>query len=154
MAAKELKVGDIAPDFQAKNENGELLKLSDYLGKKVILFFYPKDNTPGCTTESCNFRDHYEDLQEKGFEVIGVSVDSEASHQRFKAKHKLPFTLISDTEKELVTLYGVWKEKSLFGKKYMGTLRTTFVIDEKGKIISIIDKVKNSEATQQILESI
>lgn len=154
MAAKELKVGDIAPDFQAKNENGELLKLSDYLGKKVILFFYPKDNTPGCTTESCNFRDHYEDLQEKGFEVIGVSVDSEASHQRFKAKYKLPFTLISDTEKELVTLYGVWKEKSLFGKKYMGTLRTTFVIDEKGKIISIIDKVKNSEATQQILESI
>ena len=154
MSPVELKVGDSAPAFKAKNENGEFVQLSDYLGKKVIIFFYPKDNTPGCTTESCNFRDHYEDLQDKGFEVIGVSIDSESSHLKFKSKHNLPYTLIADTDKELVSLYGVWQEKSLFGAKYMGTVRTTFVIDEQGKILSIIKKVKNSEAAQQILESI
>lgn len=147
-----LKVGDPAPDFVAKNQHGEDVALKDFRGKKVILYFYPKDNTPGCTTEACNFRDHYEDLLAEGYEVIGVSVDSQQSHQKFIKKHNLPFTLLADDDKSLVQAYGVWGEKNLYGVKYMGTNRVTFVIDEEGIIRHIIQKVDNKNATQQIRE--
>src|SRR5690606_5715571 len=146
----ELKVGDKAPQFTSKNQNGEEIKLSDFQGKKVILYFYPKDNTPGCTTEACNFRDNYQSLLKDGFEVIGVSIDSEQSHQKFISKFELPFNLVSDEDKKLVEDYGVWVEKNMYGKKYMGTARTTFIIDEKGIIKHIIKKVDNKNASQQI----
>jgi len=149
---EKLKVGDKAPDFKAKNQRGETISLSDFAGKKLILYFYPKDNTPGCTTESCNFRDNYQSLLGKGFEVVGVSIDNEASHQRFTKKHDLPFNLLVDDEKKMVEDYQVWKEKNLYGLKYMGTVRTTFIIDEEGIIEHIISKVKNKEASQQILD--
>lgn len=149
---EKLKVGDQAPDFKAKNQAGETISLSDFAGKKLILYFYPKDNTPGCTTESCNFRDNYQSLLTKGFEVVGVSIDSEASHQRFTKKHDLPFNLLVDDKKKMVEDYGVWQEKNLYGLKYMGTVRTTFVINESGIIEHIINKVKNKEASQQILD--
>ena len=146
----ELKVGDKAPNFKAKNQNGEELSLSDFKGKKVILYFYPKDNTPGCTTEACNFRDNYQSLLKDGFEVIGVSIDSEQSHQKFISKFELPFNLVSDEDKKIVESYGVWVEKNMYGKKYMGTARRTFIIDEKGTIQHIIKKVDNKNASQQI----
>lgn len=146
----ELKVGDKAPQFTSKNQNGEEIKLSDFKGKKVILYFYPKDNTPGCTTEACNFRDNYQSLLKDGFEVIGVSIDSEQSHQKFISKFELPFNLVSDEDKKIVEDYGVWVEKNMYGKKYMGTARTTFNIDEKGIIQHIIKKVDNKNASQQI----
>ena len=145
-----LVVGDKAPAIRSKNQHGEVVQLSDFLGKKVILYFYPKDNTPGCTTEACNFRDNYQSLLKDGFEVIGVSIDSEQSHQKFIAKHELPFTLLADEDQQIVNDYGVWVEKNMYGKKYMGTHRTTFVIDEKGIIQHIIKKVDNKNATQQI----
>lgn len=147
----KLKVGDKAPDFEAKIQTGETIKLSDYHGKKVILYFYPKDNTPGCTAQSCNLRDNYEMLQEQGFVVLGVSGDSEKSHVKFIEKQSLPFDLIADTEKEVHNLYGTWGEKQMYGKTYMGTLRTTFVIDEKGVISEIIEKVKTKDHTAQIV---
>lgn len=146
----ELKVGDKAPNFKAKNQNGEELSLSDFKGKKVILYFYPKDNTPGCTTEACNFRDNYQSLLKDGFEVIGVSIDSEQSHQKFISKFELPFNLVSDEDKKIVESYGVWVEKNMYGKKYMGTARRTFIIDEKGTIQHIIKKVDNKNVSQQI----
>lgn len=145
-----LEVGQKAPDFSAKNQHGETVHLSDFKGKKVILYFYPKDNTPGCTTEACNFRDNYQSLQNDGFEIIGVSVDDEASHQKFSSKHELPFQLLVDEDKKLVEAYGVWVEKNMYGKKYMGTARTTFVIDADGIIQHIIKKVDNKNASQQI----
>lgn len=146
----KLEVGQKAPDFSAKNQHGETVHLSDFKGKKVILYFYPKDNTPGCTTEACNFRDNYQSLQKDGFEIIGVSVDDEASHQKFSSKHELPFQLLVDEDKKLVEAYGVWVEKNMYGKKYMGTARTTFVIDADGIIQHIIKKVDNKNASQQI----
>ncbi|HUH19469.1 thioredoxin-dependent thiol peroxidase [Albibacterium sp.] len=149
---EELKAGDKAPDFTGKNQKGESISLADFSGKKLILYFYPKDNTPGCTTESCNFRDNYQSLLHKGFEVVGVSIDSEASHQRFSNKHNLPFNLLVDEDKKIVQDYQVWGEKNLYGMKYMGTKRTTFVINESGIIEHIIKKVKNKEASQQILD--
>jgi len=149
---EELKVGDKAPDFKATNQASETISLADFSGKKLILYFYPKDNTPGCTTESCNFRDNYQSLIHKGFEVVGVSIDSEASHQRFTKKHDLPFNLLVDEDKKMVQDYQVWGEKNLYGMKYMGTKRTTFVINESGIIEHIITKVKNKEASQQILD--
>ncbi|MFB5946296.1 thioredoxin-dependent thiol peroxidase [Albibacterium profundi] len=149
---KQLEVGDQAPSFKAKNQTGDLITLDDFRGKKLVLYFYPKDNTPGCTTESCNFRDNYESLTTKGFEVVGVSVDGEASHKRFADKHNLPFNLLVDDEKKMVEDYQVWVEKNLYGRKYMGTARTTFVINEEGTIEHIIKKVKNKEASQQILD--
>ena len=145
-----LEIGQQAPDFSAKNQNGETVHLSDFKGKKVILYFYPKDNTPGCTTEACNFRDNYQSLKKDGFEIIGVSVDNEASHKKFISKHELPFQLLVDEDKRLVEAYGVWVEKNMYGKKYMGTARTTFVIDEQGIIQHIIKKVDNKNASQQI----
>lgn len=150
----ELTIGDVAPAFSAKNQNGETVSLSDFKGKKVILYFYPKDNTPGCTAEACDFRDNYQSLTSKGFEVIGVSTDDEKSHKKFETKFELPFTLIADTDKEIVEKYGVWVEKSMYGKKYMGTARKTFLIDENGKIATIIDKVDTKNSSQQLLDAI
>lgn len=149
-----LKVGDKAPSFNAPNQNGETLSLDDYKGKKVILYFYPKDNTPGCTAEACNLNDNYTSWTAKGFEVIGVSPDSAASHMRFIAKHNLSFNLIADTEKEVLEAYGAWGEKKMYGKTYMGVLRTTFVIDENGVIEAIFTKVKTKDHTKQIEEAL
>ena len=149
---ENLKVGDVAPNFTANNQNNEAVSLSNFKGKKVILHFYPKDNTPGCNAEACSFRDNYQLFVNKGFEVIGVSTDDEKSHKKFEAKFELPFTLIADTEKAIVEAYGVWVEKSMYGKTYMGTARKTFVIDEEGKIILIIDKVDTKNASQQLMD--
>jgi peroxiredoxin Q/BCP len=147
-----LEVGQMAPDFEAKIESGETIKLSDFKGKKVILYFYPKDNTPGCTAQACNLRDNYEALQKAGYVVLGISSDSEKSHQKFIEKQSLPFSLIADEDKTVHELYGTWVEKSMYGRKYMGTARTTFVIDEKGKIEEIIEKVKTKDHTAQIIK--
>jgi thioredoxin-dependent peroxiredoxin len=146
-----LQIGDQAPDFEAPNQSGDTVKLSDFRGKKVVLYFYPKDNTSGCTAQACNLRDNYTELQKAGYEVIGVSKDSVRSHQNFVSKQELPFTLISDEDTSINQAYGVWKEKSMYGKKYMGTARTTFLIDEQGKITDIIEKVKTKDHTDQIL---
>jgi len=147
----ELTVGQSAPDFDVTDQDGNPIKLSDFKGRKVILFFYPKDNTPGCTAEACNLRDHYDDLRTRGYEVLGVSTDSEKSHQGFIQKQNLPFRLLADTEKQIHEKYGTWVEKSMYGRKYMGTARVTFVIDENGTIESIIEKVKTKDHTSQIL---
>ncbi len=147
-----LKPGDKAPSFTTKNQHGETVSLADFIGKKVILYFYPKDNTPGCTTEACNFRDNYQSLQQDGFEVIGVSIDSEQSHQKFISKFELPFTLLSDQDHQIEEAYGVWAEKNNYGKKYMGTVRTTFIIDEQGLISHIIRKVDNQHSSDQVRE--
>ena len=135
-----LQIGDKAPDFAIPDQDGIAHKLSDYFGRKLVIYFYPKDDTPGCTAQACNLRDNYYDLRQKGYEVIGVSVDSEKSHQKFIQKFELPFTLLSDTEKKMVEAYGVWQEKSMYGRKYMGTMRYTFIIDEKGIIQDIITR--------------
>ena len=147
-----LKVGDVAPNFTANNQNGEAVSLSDFKGKNIILYFYPKDNTPGCNAEACSFRDNYQFFTNKGFEVIGVSTDDEKSHKKFEAKFELPFTLIADTEKTVVEAYGVWVEKSMYGKTYMGTARKTFVIDGEGKISLIVEKVDTKNASQQLMD--
>ena len=147
----KLSVGDPAPTFEVNDQNGNLIKLSDYNGRKVVLYFYPKDNTPGCTAESCNLRDNYSILQEQGYEVLGISKDSEKSHQKFIEKQSLPFTLLADTELKVHHLYDTWVEKSMYGRKYMGTARVTFIIDEKGIIENIIEKVKTKDHTSQIL---
>ena len=146
-----LNIGNKAPDFEVNNQNSEKTKLSDYEGKKVILYFYPKDNTPGCTAESCNLRDNYQELKAAGYEILGVSPDSEKSHQNFINKYELPFTLLADMEKDILQKYDVWKEKSMYGRKYMGTVRTTFIIDEDGRIERIIEKVNTKDHTNQIL---
>ncbi len=146
-----LTVGEKAPDFSAKNQSGNIVSLSDFKGKKVVLYFYPKDDTPGCTKEACNFRDNYDLLAKEGYVVLGVSIDSERSHKKFIEKYELPFTLISDTEKQVVTAYGVWGKKKFMGREYMGTARVTFVIDEKGVIEKVIDKVETTDSTAQIL---
>jgi peroxiredoxin Q/BCP len=146
-----LKVGSKAPDFKIPDQDGNIVKLSDFKGKKIVLYFYPKDQTPGCTAQSCNLRDNYKLLQKKGYEVIGVSTDSEKSHRNFIAKQNLPFTLLADVDKTLHEKYGTWAEKSMYGRTYMGTLRTTFIIDEAGKIEEIIEKVKTKTHTEQIL---
>ncbi|WP_316745839.1 thioredoxin-dependent thiol peroxidase [Pedobacter gandavensis] len=148
----ELTAGMTAPDFTAKDQNGATVSLNQFKGKKVVLYFYPKDNTPGCTTEACDFRDNYQGLVAKGIVVLGVSVDDEQSHQKFIAKYDLPFTLLADTDKKIVEAYGVWGEKNMYGKKYMGTNRKTFLIDENGVITHIIAKVDTKNATAQVLE--
>jgi len=147
-----LKSGDLAPDFQSKDQDGNSIKLSDYKGNKVIIYFYPKDNTPGCTAESCNLRDNYEALQAQGYEVLGVSGDSEESHRKFIDKYELPFKLIADEDKSVHKAFGAWGEKKMYGKTYMGTLRTTFLINEEGKIEEVIEKVKTKDHTAQILK--
>jgi peroxiredoxin Q/BCP len=146
-----LQIGDRAPDFTANDENGNPVTLKDLKGKKVVLYFYPKDMTPGCTAESCNLRDNYKALQKQGFEVLGISTDSEKSHQKFIAKEKLPFHLLSDPERKVHDAFGTWVEKSMYGRKYMGTARVTFLINEKGVIEDIIQKVDTKNHAAQIL---
>jgi thioredoxin-dependent peroxiredoxin len=148
----ELKEGQKAPDFTANDQDGNSVSLSQFIGKKVVLYFYPKDDTPGCTAEACDFRDNYQGLTAKGIVVLGVSVDDEKSHQKFVTKHSLPFTLLADTDQKIVETYGVWGEKNMYGKKYMGTHRTTFLIDETGIISHIIKKVDTKNSTAQVLE--
>ena len=149
-----MNVGDKAPDILGINEKGEEISLSNYRGKKVVLYFYPKDNTSGCTAQACSLRDNYTELRKAGYEVIGVSVDDEKSHQKFIQKNELPFTLIADTEKKLVEQFGVWAEKKLYGRTYMGVVRTTFVIDENGIIEKVITKVNTKDHAKQILEQL
>ena len=146
-----LKIGDKAPEVLGVNENGETIKISDFAGKKVVLYFYPKDNTSGCTAEACSLRDGMNELENAGFAVIGVSKDSAKSHQGFKAKYELPFSLIADTEHVLSETFGAWGEKKLYGKTYMGMIRTTFIIDENGVITDIINKVDTKNSAKQIL---
>ncbi len=148
-----LQVGDKAPDFNALNENGEVTSLSNYAGKKLILFFYPKDMTPGCTAQSCNLGENYNLLKEKGFEIIGVSPDPAKRHLKFIEKYNLPFTLIADEDKTVLEAYNVWGLKKFMGREYDGVHRTTFVIDENGIIEKIFLKVKTKEHTNQIIES-
>lgn len=147
----KLSVGDEAPDFDIRDQNGSPIRLSDYRGKKIVLYFYPKDDTSGCTAQACDLRDNYAALRQAGYEVLGVSVDSEKSHQKFIGKYDLPFTLLADTDKRVVDAYGVWQEKSMYGRKYMGTARTTFLINETGIITDIIEKVDTKKHTLQIL---
>jgi len=147
----QLKPGVKAPDFTTTDQDGKKVKLSDYRGSKVVLYFYPRDMTPGCTAEACNLRDNYKALQKAGYEVFGVSTDSEKSHQKFITKEKLPFSLLSDTDKTIHAKYGTWVEKSMYGRKYMGTARKTFLIDENGKIEDIIEKVDTKNHAEQIL---
>ena len=148
-----MNIGDKAPEILGLNENGEEIRLSNYQGKKIVLYFYPKDSTSGCTAQACNLRDNYTELRQAGYEVIGVSVDDAKSHQKFIAKNELPFTLSADTDKKLVEQFGVWGEKSMYGRKYMGTFRTTFIINEEGIIERIIlpKQVKTKEHSKQIL---
>ncbi|CAI8222366.1 MAG: Putative peroxiredoxin bcp [Marinobacterium sp. xm-d-530] len=146
-----VEVGQTAPDFEAKDQNGEIITLSQYKGKKVVLYFYPRDNTPGCTAQACDLRDNIERLANNGYQVIGVSTDSEAKHRNFIEKYDLPFPLIADTDNAVHELYGTWQLKKNYGKEYMGTARTTFIIDEQGKVSEVIAKVKTKEHTAQIL---
>ncbi|SMD06835.1 thioredoxin-dependent thiol peroxidase [Pedobacter nyackensis] len=148
----ELKEGQKAPDFSAKDQQGNTVSLDQFKGKTVVLYFYPKDDTPGCTAEACNFRDNYQGLTAQGIVVLGVSTDDEKSHDKFVNKHSLPFTLLADTDKKIVEDYGVWGEKNMYGKKYMGTNRTTFIIDENGVIAHVIKKVDTKNSTAQVLE--
>ncbi|PAC30692.1 thioredoxin-dependent thiol peroxidase [Flectobacillus sp. BAB-3569] len=146
-----LTVGSVAPDFEQKNQDGELVKLSDFRGQKVVLYFYPKDSTPGCTAQACNLNDNLDGLKAKGYVVLGVSVDSPKSHKKFIEKYGLGFTLISDEDHSVVEAYGVWVEKSMYGRSYMGTARTTFIIDENGVIQDIISKVDTKNHTSQVI---
>ncbi len=147
-----LAVGMPAPGFEAKDQNGITIKLSDFIGKKVVLYFYPKDATPGCTAQACNLRDNYEALQKAGFVILGISSDSGKSHLKFIEKQNLPFSLIADEDLKVHEAYGTWVEKSMYGRKYMGTARTTFVIDENGSLTEIIEKVDTKNHTNQILK--
>ncbi|MBG0860999.1 MAG: thioredoxin-dependent thiol peroxidase [Bacteroidales bacterium] len=146
----QLKEGMKAPYFEGTDQEGRLIRSSDFLGKKVVLYFYPKDDTPGCTAEACDLRDNYSSLLKQGFAVVGVSMDSEKSHKKFAEKYALPFPLIADTSKKIIGDYGVWKEKTLYGRSFLGIARTTFVIDEKGVIEKIISKVETKAHTAQI----
>ncbi|MEZ5069846.1 MAG: thioredoxin-dependent thiol peroxidase [Bacteroidales bacterium] len=146
----ELKIGSKAPDIRAVDQNGEPITLKEFAGRKVVLYFYPKDDTPGCTAEACDLRDNHSRFREEGYEVIGVSADSEKSHRKFIEKYDLPFRLISDPDKKVLQDYGAWGEKKMYGKAYMGILRKTFVIDENGIVENIIEKVDTKAHSQQI----
>jgi thioredoxin-dependent peroxiredoxin len=146
-----LAVGAKAPEFTATDQDGKKRSLSDFQGKKLILYFYPKDNTAGCTKEACAFRDHFDRFRQLNVEVVGVSIDSETSHQAFAQKHALPFTLLADADKSLVQAYGVWGEKSLYGKKYLGTNRVTYLIDESGHVAAVFPKVKPEKHAEELL---
>lgn len=148
-----LKALDIAPDFKAKDQNGKIVSLKDFEGKKLILYFYPKDDTPTCTNEACNLRDNFSELKKKGYTIIGVSADEEKKHLKFIKKYDLPFQLLADTDMKVIKAYDIWGPKQFMGKIYDGINRTTFVIDEKGKIEKVITDVKSKEHTEQILES-
>ena len=147
-----IKIGDKMPYFEVVDQDGKTVKSEDLLGKKTIIYFYPKDNTSGCTAEACNLRDNYEAMVAKGYNVIGVSKDSAASHKKFIEKYQLPFTLLADTSTEMIQAFGAWGEKSLYGRKYMGTLRETFIFDETGTLVEIIDKVDTKNHAAQILK--
>lgn len=147
-----LKEGMKAPYFEGTDQNNKTIKLTDFQGKKVVLYFYPKDNTPGCTAEACNLRDNFSELLDKGFAVVGVSMDDEKSHKNFASRYSLPFSLLADTSRKILNDYGAWGEKKLYGKSYMGIIRTTFIIDEHGMIEKIISKVDTKNHTQQILK--
>jgi len=149
-----LKEGDLAPAINARDENGEMVTLEEFKGKKVVLYFYPKDNTPGCTAEACNLRDNYSQFTEKGFEIIGVSADSEKSHSKFKSKYDPPFRLISDVDRKVLQDYGAWGEKKMYGKSFLGIIRRTFIINEEGYVEKIIEKVKTKEHSKQIFEEL
>jgi peroxiredoxin Q/BCP len=146
-----LQAGTQAPDFKATDQHGNKVTLKDYRGRKVVLYFYPKDHTPGCTKEACAFRDNFSKFKKRGVEILGVSIDSETSHQSFAEKYNLPFTLLADPEKKIVEAYGVWGEKNLYGRKYMGTQRATFLIGESGRIAAVFPKVKPEEHAKEIL---
>jgi thioredoxin-dependent peroxiredoxin len=146
-------IGKKAPDFTVNNQDGEPVKLSSYKGKKVVLYFYPNDETPGCTAEACNLRDNYKMLQKQGYEILGISANTEKQHQKFIKKEKLPFQLLADVDKKVHDKYGTWVEKSMYGRKFMGTARVTFLIDEKGVITDIIQKVDTKDHAAQILAS-
>ncbi|MBE6199299.1 MAG: thioredoxin-dependent thiol peroxidase [Rikenellaceae bacterium] len=150
----ELKIGDMAPDFSLPTQSGEVLSLSDLKGSKTVLYFYPKDNTSGCTLEAKSLRDGKEELAARGYRIVGVSPDSERSHQNFCSKHDLNFTLIADTDKVMCEAYGVWVEKSMYGRKYMGVKRTTFLLDDQGRITHIFDKVKTADHYRQIINEL
>ena len=145
------QIGDAAPAFEAPDQHGTLHRLQDYAGRKVALYFYPKDDTSGCTAQACDLRDNYQSLQAAGIQVLGVSIDSEKSHKKFADKYELPFPLLVDEDKKLVEAYGVWQEKSMYGRKYMGTMRYTFLIDEKGLIEKVITKVDTKNHAAQLL---
>ncbi|MCV2402726.1 thioredoxin-dependent thiol peroxidase [Marinomonas sp. C2222] len=147
-----IEIGQIAPDFSAKDQNGETITLSQFRGKKVALYFYPRDNTPGCTAQACDLRDNYNALLAQDFVILGISTDTEKKHQNFIAKYDLPFPLIADVDKAVHELYGTWQLKKFMGRESMGTVRTTFIIDEEGKISDIISKVKTKEHAAQILK--
>jgi len=147
-----LKEGTVAPNFTANNASGETVRLKDLRGRKVVLYFYPKDDTPGCTKEACSFRDAFADFRKRGIEVLGVSVDSEASHKKFTAKYKLPFTLLADPDHSIADAYGVYGEKKFMGRTYMGVKRITFLVDEKGKIKKVFEKVKPEEHAREVLQ--
>ena len=150
----ELKIGDMAPDFCLPTQSGEQLSLADLKGSKTVLYFYPKDNTSGCTLEAKSLRDGKQELAARGYRIVGVSPDSERSHQNFCSKHELNFTLLSDKEKAMCEAFGVWVEKSMYGRKYMGVARKTFLLDEEGRITHIFDKVKTAEHFQQIINEL
>ena len=147
-----IEVGQKAPDFESKDQDGNPIKLSAFKGKKVVLYFYPKDNTPGCTAQACDLRDNYEALQKAGYVVLGISSDSGKSHKKFIEKYELPFPLIADEDKSVHEKYNTWVEKNMYGRTYMGTKRTTFIINEDGVLEEIIDKVKTKEHTNQIIK--
>ena len=149
-----LKIGDKAPDFEGKNQNNESVKLSSFIGEKVVLYFYPRDNTPGCTAQACNLKDNFNELSRKGYQIIGVSSDSIKSHKKFEEKYSLPFDLISDEEGSLCESFGTWKEKKNYGRTYMGIERSTFIIDEEGKIIKIWRKVRVNGHVEEVLDFI
>lgn len=147
-----LNVGDLAPEFELPADNGETIRLSDFRGKRVVLYFYPKDDTPGCTTQACGFRDAYPQIEEQNAVVIGVSPDSVASHQKFKTKFDLPFLLVADEQHSLAEAYGVWGEKSMYGKKYMGVTRSHFIIDENGYLIDVQGKTSPADSVSGALK--
>ena len=147
-----LKIGDKMPYFEVVDQDGNIVTSNDLIGRKTIIYFYPKDNTSGCTAEACNLRDNYEALIARGYNVVGVSKDSAASHRKFIEKHSLPFTLLADTTTDMQQTFGVWAEKSLYGRKYMGTLRQTFIFDEEGTLVEIIEKVNTKKHAEQILK--
>lgn len=149
---KMLKIGDKMPDFEVKDQNGDIVSSKDLLGKKTVIYFYPKDNTSGCTAEACNLRDNHQALLARGYNVIGVSKDSSASHKKFAEKYELPFTLLADTTTDMLQAFGAWGEKKMYGKTVMGTLRRTFIFDENGILVEIIEKVDTKNHAEQILK--